>query len=74
MGSAEDEAREAKVDLIMKSGQDARDRYFVTALMRIEERCEKQTCSRSLAREWTPTAIGTAITGTAIGILEYLRK
>jgi hypothetical protein len=77
MTTSEQAAREAEVAAIMAGGQEAINRYLITGMMDLRangcgRKCDEQP--ESAVARWTPAAVGTALTGVAIGILEWFRK
>lgn len=74
MANGEDALREAAVASIMSASPDARERWIVAKLMDISETCAKRNCGQTALQKWTPTAIGTALTGALITVLEYVRS
>jgi hypothetical protein len=74
MTDANEEAREAQVNAIMKGGDVEFKRYVLASIMAIQENCKTRCAGMSVVDRWTPTAVGTALLGIGIGLYEYFTK
>lgn len=73
MTTSEESLRAATVKSIMSSNSHDREQWMVEKLLDIAETCSKRNCGQTMIQQWTPAAVATAISGSAIAIVEFLR-
>lgn len=74
MGTAEEDARHSLVATLMNGKQADRDKFIISTLLDLKENGCAQKCGSGVLERWTPAAIGTALTGAAIAVIEYFRS
>ena len=75
MGTAEEDARHSLVATLMNGKQADRDKFIISTLLDLKENgCAVRCGSGAWWERWTPAAVGTMITGAAVGLLEYIRS